>query len=156
MQWNFIFSLVATFLGFAFATVNSKYLLVDVEGIDLDEPDIHKFGRQVLAIPKKVNRFNVKMVRSILPSSLKNICCFFQGTINSWIVSFSLFDVNKIDQNQPNIVLIVRFQACVQNGYESSDVKEYLSNNLKNFLYWHSARSLVRRLDCNLIANLLD
>ena len=46
-------SKVAAFLGLVFAMVDSKYLLVDVEEVDLEEPKNHELGRQKIAALKQ-------------------------------------------------------------------------------------------------------
>ena len=46
-------SKVAAFLGTVFAMVDSKYLLIDVEEVDLEKPTLHEFGRQEIAALKQ-------------------------------------------------------------------------------------------------------
>ena len=44
---------VAGFLGIVFTIVDSKYLLVDVEEIDLEKPKLQELGGQEIAVLKQ-------------------------------------------------------------------------------------------------------
>ena len=46
-------SKVVAFLGIAFAMVDSKYLLVDVEEVDSENPKLHELGGKEIAAIKR-------------------------------------------------------------------------------------------------------